>query len=71
MDEKKSKSLAEMSAEAAKTCAAMQWRCPRCGGLRWWVVNSYFVASDNTRHRKRECRTCHQVLYTRESINGQ
>lgn len=47
--------------------AVEQWRCPRCGGTRWWVRNSYFVASDNTRHRKRECRTCHQTLYTREA----
>lgn len=53
-----------MSAEAG---GSNQWSCPRCGSMRWWVVNSYFVASDNTRHRKRECRVCHQVIYTREA----
>lgn len=59
------KTLAELAAIA--NGGAQQWTCRRCGGTTWWVRNSYFVASDNTRHRKRECRTCHQVLYTREA----
>jgi hypothetical protein len=65
------KTLAEMAAEAeASGGASNQWSCHRCGGKRWWVCNSYFVQSDGSRHRKRECRTCHSILYTREIPTG-
>lgn len=66
MQDSNAKSLSELAGEVDG--GSQQWVCPRCGGLRWWVINSYFVASDKTRHRKRECRACHQVLYTRESV---
>ena len=46
--------------------AVDQWQCTRCGSRQWWVRNSYFVESDGSRHRKRECRQCHATLYTRE-----
>lgn len=55
--------LSEMAATPTQ-----QWSCPRCGMTTWWVRNSYFVASDNSRHRRRECRNCHQTLYTREVL---
>jgi hypothetical protein len=61
------KTLSEMAAAAdTGASAANQWMCPRCGCQQWWVRNSYFVVGDGSRHRKRECRQCHGVLYTRE-----
>lgn len=67
MDEFRVRTLAEMAAEAeAGASLANQWTCKRCGGRQWWVRDSYFVEKDGTRHRKRECRRCHETLYTRE-----
>lgn len=67
MDETRTRTLAEMAAEAESGAAlANQWTCKRCGGRQWWVRDSYFVEKDGTRHRKRECRRCHATLYTRE-----
>ena len=42
------------------------WECPRCGCCDWRVINSYYVTSTQSRHRRRECRHCHQLLTTRE-----
>lgn len=67
MDEQKPRTLAEMET-AANSGAASPWMCPRCGGNRWWVRNSYYVMSDGTKHRRRECRQCHQTIYTREEV---
>lgn len=43
------------------------WECVRCGCRDWRVDNSYMCDTDKTRHRRRVCRHCGNVMMTYES----
>lgn len=63
MNDRKSRSLGEMAADAGESL----WACPRCGCMDWRTVNSYFAPTDQTRHRRQRCRGCGYMRMTWET----